>query len=649
MLLFALTTVLASCNSSDVLPLDRSSLAGEALTCASPGSEVRNGARAQFDPLGRGVWWLDDENDEVVLVPVEAASRAPVCVQDASLPRFSPGRWPEQLVVSPEGRVFVTARESGQLFIIEPDFTTRTIPLAPEPRSLALDVTGHRLYVGLVTASEVVALDSDTGAVLQRRSLDASPDFLALTPAGLLVASRRSDVVSVWGPSLEPRGARVLEVTGALGARVQGLTSVFLPPPARREVRGVVGLTAEGARVTMVVARAVTETSQGLFGLFGTGGFGVRGRAGGGGGYGGGGTLPVSHELFAGVADASGVAWLSSAQLLPSDVPRELVMAGGHTWVVSEAGEVVQHFDERLLPESRFPGARTQVSALAAEPDQSWVLITREREVQHFAVRPPTPDGVRGAGVFGPPRPVGEPSLARTVLPPSRLDAQLRRGRALFHLADARISRLGLACVSCHPEGREDGRVWTQAGTLRQTPMLAERLADTAPYNWQGTSRTLDENIHQTITERLEGDGLSKADTAALRRYLLEGLRPVKTRPTPAEALVARGAELFADEEVGCAHCHPAERGFTDGKGHDVKFVTERERERFQLETGARRVPKKFDTPSLRHLKVTAPYLHNGEAATLAMLLEVNHDRMGATSQLSPDEREALVAYLESL
>jgi cytochrome c peroxidase len=191
--------------------------------------------------------------------------------------------------------------------------------------------------------------------------------------------------------------------------------------------------------------------------------------------------------------------------------------------------------------------------------------------------------------------------------------------------------------------------VWTQAGTLRQTPMLAERLADTAPYNWQGTSRTLDENIHQTITERLEGDGLSKADTAALRRYLLEGLRPVKTRPTPAEALVARGAELFADEEVGCAHCHPAERGFTDGKGHDVKFVTERERERFQLETGARRVPKKFDTPSLRHLKVTAPYLHNGEAATLAMLLEVNHDRMGATSQLSPDEREALVAYLESL
>ncbi len=46
---------------------------------------------------------------------------------------------------------------------------------------------------------------------------------------------------------------------------------------------------------------------------------------------------------------------------------------------------------------------------------------------------------------------------------------------------------------------------------------------------------------------------------------------------------------------------------------------------------------------------MTAPYLHNGEAATLAMLLEVNHDRMGATSQLSPDEREALVAYLESL
>jgi hypothetical protein len=30
-------------------------------------------------------------------------------------------------------------------------------------------------------------------------------------------------------------------------------------------------------------------------------------------------------------------------------------------------------------------------------------------------------------------------------------------------------------------------------------------------------------------------------------------------------------------------------------------------------------------------------------------LLEANHDRMGATSQLSADDRDALVAYLESL
>ena len=125
--------------------------------------------------------------------------------------RFSPGRWPEQLVVAPDGRVFATSRESGQVFVIAPDFSTTTISLSPEPRSLALDVTHHRLYVGLVTSRELVALDSDSGAVLQRRTVDQPPDFLALSASGLLVASRRDDVLLVFGAALEPRGALVVQ------------------------------------------------------------------------------------------------------------------------------------------------------------------------------------------------------------------------------------------------------------------------------------------------------------------------------------------------------------------------------------------------------------------------------------------------------
>ena len=45
----------------------------------------------------------------------------------------------------------------------------------------------------------------------------------------------------------------------------------------------------------------------------------------------------------------------------------------------------------------------------------------------------------------------------------------------------------------------------------------------------------------------------------------------------------------------------------------------------------------------------TAPYFHDGSAATLEDLVRSNRDRMGKTSQLGPDDQAALVAYLRSL
>ncbi len=45
------------------------------------------------------------------------------------------------------------------------------------------------------------------------------------------------------------------------------------------------------------------------------------------------------------------------------------------------------------------------------------------------------------------------------------------------------------------------------------------------------------------------------------------------------------------------------------------------------------------------------PYLHDGRAGTLRELLTVFNadDRMGRTSQLKPQDLDALVAYLETL
>jgi cytochrome c peroxidase len=263
-------------------------------------------------------------------------------------------------------------------------------------------------------------------------------------------------------------------------------------------------------------------------------------------------------------------------------------------------------------------------------------------------------------------------TLSVSALPPSGLDDELRLGRALFHDArNVHLTGRSMPCALCHVDGREDGLVWEQNGTFRQTPMLAGgRLAETAPYNWLGTAPTLEANIAQTVQHRLDGDGLTKEEMHALVRYLREGLRPVRRPAAGAPALVAEGKAVFERQDVGCASCHPADFAFTDAQSHDIRSVGRPERSAFLTSHGtggelsargfsARAVraaglepavlPVRFNTPSLAYLGLTAPYLHDGSAPTLETLIARNHDRMGATSQLSAGERRALVAYLESL
>ena len=60
---------------------------------------------------------------------------------------------------------------------------------------------------------------------------------------------------------------------------------------------------------------------------------------------------------------------------------------------------------------------------------------------------------------------------------------------------------------------------------------------------------------------------------------------------------------------------------------------------------------KAWDTPTLREIWRTAPYLHDGRAATLEEVIGVYNpgDKHGITSTLSPEQRGDLIEYLRSL
>jgi len=227
---------------------------------------------------------------------------------------------------------------------------------------------------------------------------------------------------------------------------------------------------------------------------------------------------------------------------------------------------------------------------------------------------------------------------------PVNMDAQRARGRLLFHATDDhRIAFDGISCASCHPDGREDAITWSTPEGPRQTIMLAGRTANSAPYGWVGAHGDLPSYLTNTV-QRLGGTGLLPAEMSALAAYL-DGLPgPVTVAPTagssspsagPLGPEARRGRELFFAEQNGCASCHVG--GGTDAHIHDVGSRT-------NADSAAR-----FDTPSLRFVRGTAPYFHDGRYPTLNDVLRANDSQMGHTSHLLPADIAALAAYLETL
>lgn len=219
------------------------------------------------------------------------------------------------------------------------------------------------------------------------------------------------------------------------------------------------------------------------------------------------------------------------------------------------------------------------------------------------------------------------------------LSEEMARGRTLFvSERDARISRDGRACSSCHPDGRDDGLVWRLGDGPRRTLMLAGRLGH-GPYGWNGIHQTLEGNIRETIG-RLGGTGLSELDLRALAAYVKDGLTPPPSAIAGDEKLdpmAQRGHDIFVSEKAACSSCHVLDREASDRKRYDVASMAKGESQTM------------FRTPPLRSLSGAGSYFHDGRYSTLEQLIDDNLDRMGQTSHLNAHDKAALVAFLKVL
>jgi hypothetical protein len=200
-------------------------------------------------------------------------------------------------------------------------------------------------------------------------------------------------------------------------------------------------------------------------------------------------------------------------------------------------------------------------------------------------------------------------------------------GRNVFH----QQTRIGVACASCHPEGRDDGQVWNfaQFGD-RRTQSLAGNILERAPYHWTGDEKSLPILLDDVFANRMSGGVLTSSQKAALGPWLDRVPAPAPRSVDTGAA--ARGQAIFETPEVGCASCH------SGGLMTNNQLVN--------VGTGG-----KFKVPSLVGVGARAPFLHNGCATTLM-------DRFGTcgggtlhgdTSALSVDQLHDLVEYLDSL
>ena len=118
----------------------------------------------------------------------------------------------------------------------------------------------------------------------------------------------------------------------------------------------------------------------------------------------------------------------------------------------------------------------------------------------------------------------------------------------------------------------------------------------------------------------------------------IDSLLPPPSPGPPSEATL-RGQAIFNQADIGCATCHPAPL-YTDQQSHDVGTATSDER-----------IGPVYDTPTLRGLYDSAPYFHDGSAATLydALIRPSPGNEHDVSGLLSEAETQDLIAFLLAL
>jgi DNA-binding beta-propeller fold protein YncE len=567
------------------------------------------------------------------------------------------GKHPRTLAVAPDGRLWVASQDDATVSVLRPDNgdvqATIALPFASQPYGVAAAPDGSAIYVTLQATREALKLDP-AGNLLARLPLDGKPRGIAVSADSqrlwvtrFLSDAERGVVWSIDADSFASATAIDLHFDAGPDTEESGrgvpnyLSSLAISPDGRRALvpskkdNVARGLFRDGEELTFE-NRVRTIVSQI--------------------------DLDSGSELATARVDLNDRDMAQAAVFSPHGDIYFVATQGTNTIEVVDtyrsrtiASIVAKQFEEVEGLGRRVRNLAPQGLAIDPQGTRLFVQNFLSRSIAVYDVEAL----VRGVRSSAPQikdiRAIGRELLTARVLLGKRV---------FYNASDPRMSRDGyLSCASCHVDGTHDGQVWdfTQVGEgLRNTIDLTGRAGmGHGNVHWTANFDEI-QDFENDIREQFSGTGFMKdADYAATRDPLgppkagktgdLEALVtylgtlnrfPDSPYRNPDRSLTAeglRGKQVFRD--AGCGDCHSGSN-FTDTTRHDVGTLLPAS----GLGIGQPLSGVGIETPTLKGIWNTAPYLHHGMAASLDEVLD-NPAHTGG-QPLSNTQRRELVEYL---
>lgn len=643
-----LVTLTSTDNAGEVVTVSAYQAIHAALTVKKPARST--GIAFEDRLLANDRVWVVNPDSETVSV-FDA-------VTNSKLAETPVGTHPRSVAIAQDGRAWVTNSESSTISILNGTtyavVSTVSLPGGSRPFGIVFDPASSLAFVALEGTGQLLKLNPTTGATISSQNIGQHARHVSVSADGSRVYVSRFITPPVPGentasPNVAGRGGEVV----VLNADSMVVERTILLQHSEAEdtptsahgipnYLGAVAISPDGQSAWIPskqdnIKRGTLRNGIGLNHDQTLRAIASRIN------------LATQAEVYADRVDFDNAGMPSAAVFDPW---------GSYLFVALESSRSVAIVDAWSKEElSRFSVGRAP-QGLAISPDG------RTLYVQNFMDRTMTVHDISRVIQGSPQLPTTTATLSTATT--EKLSAQVLRGKQFFY--DALDSRLALqeyiSCAACHNDGGHDGRTWDLTGFgegLRNTITLkghgnhgmlhwSGNFDEVQDFEGQirnlagGTGLMSDAQFNTGTRSQTLGDpkaGVS-ADLDALAAYVksltAESRSPHRSSDGSMTATAQEGEKIFRQQN--CASCHSGDRFTNSALNVFSDIGTQKPASGKRLHgtlTG-------FDVPTLRGLWATAPYLHDGSAATLSDAVRAHN---GTT--ITDADLAKLVAYLQQI